>query len=115
MPDTMTTTSSLASVDIASEEQAKALHAQLNKFYRSRRKPRKAKPVLRPMGKVNVLQRNITVEESATDWESITDEIFSLDTNATQLFIKTGKERARNLTTGKTIAVGGASVHKCFI
>ncbi len=115
MPDPATTSSSQTSIDIATEEQAKALHAQLNKFYRSRRKTRKAKPVLRPMGKVNVIQRNITVEESATDWESITDEIFSLDVNATQLFIKTGKERARNLTTGKTIAVGGASVHKCFI
>ena len=115
MPDTMTTNGTLPSISITTKEEAKALHAKLNQFYRKERKPKKAKPVLRPVGKVNVIQRNITVEETPTDWESIDDEIFSLDTNATQLFIKTGKERARNLTTGKSIPVGGASVYKCFV
>lgn len=114
MAETVTTNGSIPPIEILSKEQARAIHAKLNQFYRKERKPRKAKPVLRPVGKINVVSRNISVEETPTDWENITDEIFSLDINATQLFIKTGIERARNLSTGKSIPVGGASVHKCF-
>ncbi len=108
------TTEGLPVVEIKSKEQAKLLHAQLNKFYRKERKP-KAKPVLKPIGKVVTYERIITVQETPIDWDDIEDELFSLDTNATQIYVKTGKERARCLNNGKSISVGGAVVYRVFL
>jgi hypothetical protein len=99
-----------------SESEYKQLCKQVRQYQISKKQTKKrAKPVLRPVGKVHIIDRKLTVEESATDWESIESELFSLDINATQLFIKLGKERARNLVTGKTIPVGGASVYRVFL
>lgn len=101
-------------ISITSKEQAKALHAQLNKFYRTGKKL-KPKPVLKPRGKVSEKQITISIEESATDWDDITDEPFSLDTNASQIYVKTGKERAKCVNTGKSLPVGGAAVYRVFL
>lgn len=99
-----------------SEEEYKKLCKQVRHYQLQKRgNKRKSKPVLRPIGKTNIIQRSITVEETPTDWESIEEEIFSLDINATQLFMKTGKEKARNLITGKPVPVGGASVYRVFL
>lgn len=101
-------------IEILTKAQAKALHGQLNRFYRKDKKP-KAKPVLKPRGKVIEKQLTITIEESATDWDDITDETFSLDTNASRIYTKTGKERAKCINTGKSIPVGGAAVYRVFL
>lgn len=99
-----------------SEDEYRKLCKQVRQYQLAKKAgKKKAKPVLRPVGKVNVITRNITVEETPTDWEVITEEIFTLDINATQIFIKTAKERARNLVTGKSIPVGGASVYRVFL
>lgn len=97
-------------------EQAKALHTKLNSYYRKRRdtKP-KAKPVLKPRGKVLTKEITIAIEESATDFEDIKDEPFSLDANASQIYVKTGKERMKCVNTGRSIAVGGAAVYRVFL
>lgn len=101
-------------INITTKEQAKALHAQLNKFYRTGKKA-KPKPVLKPRGKVVEKQITISIEESATDWDDIKDEPFSLDTNASRIYVKTGKERAKCVNTGKSIPVGGAAVYRVFL
>ena len=97
-------------------EQAKELHAKLNRYYRKRNGgKKKSKPVLKPRGKVIVKQINISIEESATDLDDIQDEPFSLDLNASQLYVKTGKERIKCVNTGKSIPVGGAAVYRVFL
>lgn len=114
MTDIAEATGSQPIIEIKSKEEAKRLHAQLNKFYRKERKP-KAKPVLKPIGKVVTYERTVTVQESPIDWDDVDDELFSLDTNATQIYVKTGKERARCLNNGKSISVGGAVVYRVFL
>lgn len=98
------------------DDQYKQMCKQVRQYQLQKRgSKKKGKPVLRPIGKVNIIQRTITIEETPTDWENIEEEVFSLDINATQLFIKIGKERARNLITGKPKPVGGASVYRVFL
>lgn len=101
-------------IKITTKEQAKALHAQLNKFYRTGKKA-KAKPVLKPRGKVITKEVTIAIEESACDFDDIQDEPFSLDQNASQIYVKTGKERMKCVNTGKSLPVGGAAVYRVFI
>ena len=115
MTDTAVAQTSKPATNELTEAQYKEMCKAIRQHQLKRPKARKAKAVLRPVGKVLVIKRDITIEETPTDWESIDDEVFSLDINATQLFVKTGKERARNLRTGKSRAVGGASVHKVFL
>ncbi len=97
-------------------EQAKALHKQLNQFYRKRRGDKKKnKPVIKPRGKVNSKAISIDIEESVTDFDDIDDESFSFDPNASRIYVKTGKERAKCVNTGKSIPVGGAAVYRVFL
>jgi hypothetical protein len=97
-------------------EQAKELHAKLNRYYRKRSGGKtKAKPVLKPRGKVLEKQITIAVEESATDLDDIKDEPFSLDMNASQIYVKIGRERIKCVNTGRSIPVGGAAVYRVFI
>jgi hypothetical protein len=112
--DEIATNGSQSIVEITSKEQAKALHAQLNRFYRKGKKS-KAKPVLKPRGKVIEKQISIAIEESATDWDDIEDEPFSLDANASRIYVKTGKEKMKCVNTGKSQAVGGAAVYRVFL
>lgn len=99
-----------------SDEEYKRLCKEINQFQRAKRGgKRKAKPVLKPRGKVNQKQIVISIEESATDWEDITDEPFSLDMNASRIYTKIGKERAKCVNTGKSIPVGGAAVYRVFL
>ncbi len=116
MGDTAVVNGSQSSVGELTPEKAKALHAELNRFYRKQRAGKKKnKPVLKPRGKVIVKQINISIEESATDLDDIEDEPFSLDANCSQLYVKTGKERIKCVNTGKSIAVGGAAVYRVFL
>ena len=78
-------------------------------------KKKKAKPVLKPRGKLITKQISIDIEESATDFDDIGDESFALDANASRIYVKTGKERAKCVNTGKSIPVGGAAVYRVFL
>ncbi len=116
MADTLATVASQNGVTDLTPEQAKELHAKLNRYYRKRSGGKtKAKPVLKPRGKVIEKTIIIAVEESATDLDDITDEPFSLDGNASQLYVKTGKERIKCVNTGRSIAVAAASVYRCYL
>lgn len=99
-----------------SEEEYKKICKQMKHFQMKKSGgKRKAKPVLKPRGKVVEKQITISIEESATDWDDITDEPFSLDTNASRIYTKIGKERAKCVNTGKSIPVGGAAVYRVFL
>jgi hypothetical protein len=116
MAESATANGSQVNIDSMTPEQAKALHKQLNNYYRKRNGgKRKAKPVLKPRGKVLEKQITLAIEESATDLDDIQDEPFALDTNASQLYVKTGKERIKCVNTGKSIAVSGAAVYRVFL
>lgn len=98
-----------------SEDEYKKICKQVKHFQMKKGGKRKAKPVLKPRGKVTEKQITISIEESATDWDDITDEPFSLDTNASRIYTKIGKERAKCVNTGKSIPVGGAAVYRVFL
>jgi hypothetical protein len=78
-------------------------------------KKKKSKPVLKPRGKVVSKQIAIDIEESATDFDDIEDEPFALDSNASRIYVRTGKERAKCVNTGRSIPVGGAAVYRVFL
>lgn len=116
MADAAVTNGSQTSVADLTPEQAKELHKRLNQFYRKRNGGKKrAKPVLKPRGKVIEKQITLAIEESATDLDDIKDEPFSLDTNGSQLYVKVGKERIKCVNTGRSISVGGAAVYRVFL
>jgi hypothetical protein len=98
-----------------SEDEYKKICKQVKQFQMKKGGKRKSKPVLKPRGKVTQKQITISIEESATDWEDITDEPFSLDTNASRIYTKIGKERAKCVNTGKSLPVGGAAVYRVFL
>lgn len=116
MADVETITNGKAVNSELTPEQAKALHAQLNQYYRKRNGgKKKQKAVLKPRGKINEIQKTYLVEESATDLSDIRDEPFSLDQHASQLFVKVGTERIKCVNTGKSIATSGAAVYRVFL
>ncbi len=78
-------------------------------------KKKKNKPVLKPRGKVITKMIPIDIEESATDFDDIGDDSFSLDLNASRIYVRTGKERAKCVNTGRSIPVGGAAVYRVFL
>ena len=100
---------------IWSEEEYKKICKQVKQFQMKKSGKRKAKPVLKPRGKVVQKQIKVLVEESATDWNDITDEPFSLDTEVSRIYTKIGKERAKCVNTGKSIPVAGAAVYRVFL
>jgi hypothetical protein len=98
-----------------SEEEYRKICKQVKSFQMKKGGRRKPKPVLKPRGKVTEKTITISIEESATDWDDITDEPFSLDTNASRIYTKIGKERAKCVNTGKSLPVGGAAVYRVFL
>lgn len=96
-------------------EQLKSLRSQIAKHDRAKVK-RKPKPAIQPRGKVTVIERQIAIEDSSTDFERITDEPFSLvPGNVSQIWVKTGRERMKCVNTGKSVAVGSAAVYRVFL
>jgi hypothetical protein len=77
---------------------------------------RRAKPLLKPIGDINILDLKIKVSKSPTDWDTLRNGMpFSLDATGTVLYTKTGRERAICLNTMSPVPVGGASVYRVFL
>lgn len=117
MADTTTTLNNQNGVSDLTPEQAKALHAKLNRYYRERRgSKKKANPVVKPRGKVTTFQRSIDIEESATDFQDINNEPFSLTPNSiAQIWVRIGKEKIKCVNTGQTMAISGAAVYRIYL
>ena len=103
--------------EITSPEQAKAVHTKLNQYYRKRKQgKRKARPVLRPIGDVETIQKNLTIQKSPTDWDALPNgSLFAVDTAGSLLFTKVSNSRALCLNFMKTQPVGGASCYRIFV
>lgn len=115
--DTTMTNGYKATEDTLTPEQAKALHTKLNRFYRTQKGDKKrAKPVLKPIGDVDQLQRNLVIQKSPTDWDSIPNgALFAVDPAGSLLFTKVSTSRALCLNFMKTQPVGGASCYRIFV
>lgn len=115
MSDTAVANGSKSTTSEMTEAQYKEMCKAIRQHQLKNGKKKKNKPVLKPRGQVVEKEITISIEQSATDWDDITDEAFSLDTNASRIYTKTGKERAKCINTGKSIPVGGAAVYRVFI
>ncbi len=77
---------------------------------------RKPKPMLRGIGEVVSQQRLLKIAKTQSDWESLRNgEPFALDTEATLVFIKTGRERAMCFNTMTSVPVASALVHRVYL
>lgn len=117
MTDVATSNGTKTNGSEMSEEQYRALCRQLRQEQLKRGKGKKvAKPVLLPLGDITTVNKPIKLEKSATEWSKLpTGCLFSLDTEGTILFCKTGKERAVNLVTQASVPVGSASAYRCHL
>lgn len=98
------------------EEQYKELCKQVKNYQMSKGKKRRSKPLLKPIGDVNVLDMKIKVQKSPCDWDDIKNGMpFALDSDGTLIYTKTGRERAICLNTMSPVPVGGASVYRVFL
>ncbi|NEQ78495.1 MAG: hypothetical protein F6K23_39210 [Okeania sp. SIO2C9] len=101
-----------------SPEEAKELHTKLNHYYRNRKQggKRKTKPVLKPIGDTQVIQKNLTIQKSPTDWDELANgSLFAVDPAGALLFTKVSNSRALCINFMKTQPVGGAAVYRIFL
>jgi hypothetical protein len=117
MADIVTSNGSQPTVSITSKEQAKALHAELNKFYRKETgSKRKAKPILKPIGQTITTEKKVIIQQNPVDWDDIQNGTpFALDPNGTLIYTKAGASKALCLNTMSPVPVGGASVYRVFL
>lgn len=77
---------------------------------------KKSKPLLKPIGDINVRDMKVKIQKSPVDWDDIqTGMPFSLDQEGTLIYTKVGRERAICLNTMSPVPVGGASVYRVFL
>ncbi len=98
-------------------EEAKALHAKLNRFYRKRRGDKKKQsPVLKDLGNVTPLKPNFVIQENPTDWDNVPNgALFAVDKAGSLLFTKISKTRALCLNFMRSQPVAGASCYRIFV
>ncbi|NEO30893.1 MAG: hypothetical protein F6K36_10765 [Symploca sp. SIO3C6] len=99
-------------------EEAKQLHTKLNHYYRDRKKgaKRKPKPVLKPIGDTETIQKCLTIQKSPTDWDDLANgSLFAVDPSGALLFTKISNSRALCLNFMKSQPVGGAAVYRIFL
>lgn len=116
MGDTLTANGSQPTVSIQSKEQAKALHAELNKFYQKEKSSkRKPKPMLRPIGNTNTIEKKIVCQQNPIDWQDTPlGTTFALEPNAVVTYIKVSASKAFCLSTMSAVGVSGGSCYKVF-
>jgi len=99
-----------------SESEYRELCKKVKHYQIANGKKKRSKPLLKPIGDINVVDQKIKVQKSPVDWDDIkTGMPFALDATGTVLYTKTGKERAICLNTMSPVPVGGASVYRVFL
>ena len=99
-----------------SEQQYRELCKQVKQYQIKNAKKKRSKPLLKPIGDINIVDLKVKVQKSPCDWDDIkTGMPFALDATGTVLYTKTGKERAICLNTMSPVPVGGASVYRVFL
>jgi hypothetical protein len=110
------TATAVPDISQLSPEALKALRSQIAKHDRAKSKNnQKAKPAIKPIKSVKPIQIPGNLIEDGVDFDLIDNELFSFDTIPTSLWRKTGKERALNLRTGRSKAVGSAIVYPVIL
>jgi len=98
------------------EEQYREMCKKVKRHQMKKGGKRRTKPLLKPIGDVNLVDVKFKVQKSPVDWDDLRPGMpFSLDATGTVLYTKTGKERAVCLNTMTTVPVGGASVYRVFL
>lgn len=99
-----------------SEEQYRALCKQVRQHQLSKGLKKRSKPILKPIGDINVKQLATKIQKSPVDWDDLKIGYpFSLDSEGTLIYTKSGKERAICLNTMTSVPVGGAAVYRVFL
>ena len=100
-----------------SEEEYKKLCKQMKHFQMKKSGgKRKSKPILKPIGDINLKDLRVKIQKSPVDWDDIKNGMpFALDSDGTLIYTKTGKERAICLNTMTPVPVGGAAVYRVFL
>jgi hypothetical protein len=116
MSDTALANGSRANTEQLTEEQYRDLCKKVRHHQLKNAKKKRSKPLLKPIGDINIIDLKVKVQKSPVDWDDIkTGMPFSLDPTGTVLYTKTGKERAICLNTMSPVPVGGASVYRVFL
>jgi hypothetical protein len=77
---------------------------------------RKSKPPLRAIGEVVSKPGNFRIQKMQTDWDALPNYTpFTTDLEATEIFIKIGRERAASFNTMRPFPVASGLVHRVFI
>lgn len=116
MSDTSTVNGSQPKATQLSETEYRELCKKVKQYQIANGKKKRSKPLLKPIGDINIIDLKVKVQKSPVDWDDIkTGMPFSLDPTGTVLYTKTGKERAICLNTMSPVPVGGASVYRVFL
>jgi hypothetical protein len=116
MSDTAVSNGNQAKPSELSEQQYRDLCKQVKQYQIKNAKKKRSKPLLKPIGDINIVDLKVKVQKSPVDWDDIKGGMpFSLDSTGTVLYTKTGKERAICLNTMSPVPVGGASVYRVFL
>jgi hypothetical protein len=115
MSDTATVNGSRNATEL-SPEQYKQYCKQIRQYQLRNGKKKRSKPLLKPIGEINILDLKVKIQKSPVDWDDIKNGMpFATDPQGTVLYTKTGKERAICLNTMSPVPVGGASVYRVFL
>lgn len=116
MTDTVVANGSRNGASDLSPEQYKQLCKQVRQYQLRNGKKKRSKPLLKPIGDINILDLKVKIQKSPVDWDDIKNGMpFATDPQGTVLYTKTGKERAICLNTMSPVPVGGASVYRVFL
>lgn len=116
MSDSATLNGSQTAASDLSEQQYRSLCKQVKQYQLKHAKKKRSKPLLKPIGDINIVDLKVKVQKSPCDWDDIKIGMpFALDATGTVLYTKTGKERAICLNTMSPVPVGGASVYRVFL
>lgn len=116
MTDTGIANGTRNSANELSPEQYKQLCKQVRQYQLKNGKKKCSKPLLKPIGDINILDLKVKIQKSPVDWDDIKNGMpFATDPQGTVLYTKTGKERAICLNTMSPVPVGGASVYRVFL
>lgn len=116
MTDTAVTNGKQSGAVEMSPEEYKELCKRLRQYQIKKGSKRKSAPVMKSLGNTLTVKREFLLSEAPIDWDELTiGSVFARDTKGYVLYVKSGKNQARCLNTGKPERVGGASIHRVFL
>lgn len=116
MSDTVIANGNKSANTVPTEQQYREMCKQVKQYQLANGRKKRSKPLLKPIGDINILDMKIKIQKAPCDWDDIKNGMpFSLDPVGTVLYTKTGRERAICLNTMSPVPVGGANVYRVFL